>query len=483
MDRFSWLLATCIALCASIASAQTFTTLIAFTGTSGTANGKYPAGSLTISGTTLYGMTQIGGASGHGNVFSVGDDGTGFQNLLSFTGTGGAATGHDPQGDLSISGSSLYGMTVGGGIFGLGNVFSVGTDGTSFQNLVTFTGSSGSASGSSSHGSVTLSGTTLYGTGGGGTGNNGFIFNVGNNGSNFQKVLSFTGSGGTASGSGPGPAVTLNGTTLYGMTSGGTSGLGNVFSVGNDGSNYKVLLSFTGTGGVANGRQPSGSLVVSGTTLYGMTTMGGVNGYGNVFSVGADGTNYRNLLSFAGSGGAAIGRNPYGSLILSGTTLYGMTYGGGTYGYGNIFSLGEDGTSYQNLYSFTGGSDGGGPQGSLTLSQGTLFGMTSTSGAFFNGTVFALTVPEPATLALAGSAAAVLGAYRWRRRRKERGESNWVSRKAAKPPRHQDNVTVRAAKIGLLVTDQRTRLTNASARFIFVARNRANTSRGQSTSR
>ena len=51
-------------------------------------NGKDPNfGSLALSGTTLYGMTVEGGSSGDGNVFSLGTNGSGYQNLLSFSGT------------------------------------------------------------------------------------------------------------------------------------------------------------------------------------------------------------------------------------------------------------------------------------------------------------------------------------------------------------------------------------------------------------
>ena len=101
----------------------------------------------------------------------------------------------------------------------------------------------------------------------------------------------------------------------------------------------------------------------------------------------------------------ASGWNPHGSLTLSGTTLYGMTLDGGTDRYGNIFSVGIDGSGFQNLYSFTGGADGGYPYGDLTFSGGTLFGMTSAGGNGVgtngDGTVFALVLPtpEPGTLA------------------------------------------------------------------------------------
>ncbi len=331
----------------------------------------YPYGSLTLSGTTLYGMTSAGGANSYGNLFSAGANGSSIQNLVSFTGTAGTATGQMPHGSLTLSGTTLFGMTYEGGASIDGNIFSAGTDGTNVQNLVSFTGPGG----------------------------------------------------GTASGSNPRGSLTLCGTTLYGMTfAGGAGGYGNIFSAGTDGTSYQNLVSFTGLGGAASGNGPSGSLTLSGTTLYGATLEGGVNGYGNIFSAGTDGTNFQNLLSFTGTGGAASGDAPTGSLTLSGTTLYGTTLLGGADGDGNIFSVGIDGSGYQNLYSFTGGADGGLPQGDLTLSGGTLFGTTSRDGANGYGTVFALAlpatpIPEPGTLALLGAAAVALAVYRWRRLR------------------------------------------------------------------
>ncbi len=78
-----------------------------------------------------------------------------------------------------------------------------------------------------------------------------------------------------------------------------------------------------------------------------------------------------------------------------------MTSEGGVDGHGNIFSVGIDGSGYQDLYDFTYGTDGGYPLGDLLDSGGTLFGMTNQRGANYSGTVFAFTLPtpEPGTLA------------------------------------------------------------------------------------
>ncbi len=421
-------LAICLPLCANGAAPPAFTTLVQFTGNGGTASGAFPAGSLIASGSTLYGMTTDGGAIGVGTVFSVAVNGTNYQNLVTFTGTGGTAIGENPYGSLIASGGALYGMTGYGGASGDGNIFSVGADGTNYQNLVSFTGTGGTASGETPQGSLIAIGGTLYGmTFQGGANGGGNVFSVGMGGGGYQNLVSFTGAGGTVAGNRPEGSLIVSGGSLYGMTKLGGSVLsdGSIFSVGTDGTNYQNLVAFNSVGGTANGKYPYGSLIDSGSTFYGMTNEGGA-GFGNVFSVGANGTNYRNLVSFTSTGGAASGKYPFGSLVLSGTTLYGMTYNGGAYGDGEIFSVGISGSAYQDLYDFTGGTDGSLPNGDLTLSGGTLFGMTAWGGNLSlndghgDGTVFALTLPtptpEPGTLALACCGAAAVAAYRWRRR-------------------------------------------------------------------
>ena len=81
------------------------------------------------------------------------------------------------------------------------------------------------------------------------------------------------------------------------------------------------------------------------------------------------------------------GANPqYGSLIRSGSTFYGMTYGGGTSNAGTLFSSDLSG-NVTTLHSFT-GSDGSYPEGSLILSGSTLYGMTYQGGSSNAGTIF-----------------------------------------------------------------------------------------------
>src|SRR5882724_11020102 len=122
---------------------------------------------------------------------------------------------------------------------------------------------------------------------------------------------------------------------------------------------FTNLYSFTGGN---DGGVPYAGLILSGNTLYGTTASGGSSGNGTVFAVNTDGSVFTDLYSFTGGndGGA-----PRAGLILSGNTLYGTTTGGGSSGYGTVFAVNTDGSVFTNLYSFTGDSDGGGPYAGL----------------------------------------------------------------------------------------------------------------------
>src|SRR6266581_2122194 len=149
----------------------------------------------------------------------------------------------------------------------------------------------------------------------------------------------------------------------------------------------------TNTGTNRDGAGPSAGLILSGNTLYGTAYEGGSGGNGTVFKVNTDGTGFTTLHSFAGPDDGA---NPEAGLILLGNTLYGTAAYGGSSGNGTVFAVGTDGTGFTNLYSFTGGSDGGDPTAGLILSVNTLYGTAQCGGSSGKGTVFSLSLPVTA---------------------------------------------------------------------------------------
>ena len=362
------LLALIAALGWSHATAQIFTNLYNFTGGS---DGDYPRAGLVLSGNTLYGTTYFGGTNDSGTVFKINTDGTGFTNLYSFTG----GTGSYPGGNLILSGNTLYGTTY------YNTVFKINTDGTCFTTLHNFTGSDGVEL----RAGLVLSSNTLYGTTYiGGTGGAGTIFAVKTDGTDFTNLCNFTGG---SDGDSPYGGLVLSGNTLYGTTEygGGSSGpsdSGTIFAINTDGTGFTNLYSFSQVSyssslGYTNsdGAYPLTSLILSGNTLYGITSAGGTNGSGTVFAIDTNGTGFTNLYKLNYGTGDVGGNGPYGGVMLSGNTLY-ITTGG----IAAVSEINIDGTVYTNLYF---------PldyPSSLVLSGNTLYGTTA-----FN-TVFALSL-------------------------------------------------------------------------------------------
>jgi len=389
----SRIITTTIVIATMLCSLPAFGTTLLHEFAGGADGGDRPLGSLILSGSTLYGMTYYGGNDAYGVVFKVNTDGSGHTLLHEFA--GGADDGRHPRGSLVLSGSTLYGMTEDGGDNDKGVVFKVNTDGSGYGLLHEFAG--GVDDGRRPCGSLILSGSTLYGmTNGGGVFDRGVVFNMNTDGSGFGLLHEF---GGADDGEHPWGWLTLSGSTLYGMTCvGGNNDFGVVFRVNTDGNDYGLLHKFAG--GVDDGRNPYGSLTLSGSTLYGMTYYGGDNDKGVVFKVNTDGGGYGLLHEFAGY--PDDGEWPWGSLTIFGSTLYGMTmYGGNGGGTGVVFEVNTDTSGYDLLHEFAGGvNDGSKPYGSLIVSDTTLYGMTFRGGDYDKGVVFALAIPEPSTILL-----------------------------------------------------------------------------------
>jgi uncharacterized repeat protein (TIGR03803 family) len=226
-----------------------FKTLYSFTALSDSlfqgnnTDGAYPTCGLILSSNTLYGVADAGGNAGSGTVFAINTDGTSFRVLYSFTAVEASYStngdGAEPIGRLIISGNALYGTAYGGGISGHGTVFKLITDGTGFTTLHCFTAPSifgaPNSDGYNPYAGLVISGNTLYGTTSyGANAGGGAVFSVNTDGTHFEVLRSFSALayGTNSDGYQPFGQLLLSDNTLYGTAySGGTGADGTVFRI------------------------------------------------------------------------------------------------------------------------------------------------------------------------------------------------------------------------------------------------------------
>ncbi|MGI4789348.1 MAG: choice-of-anchor tandem repeat GloVer-containing protein [Janthinobacterium lividum] len=277
-----------------------FTSLYSFTATDDNGNnpdGVSPTGSL-VQGSSgiLYGETQFGGPSGEGGVYKINADGSGFTVLHSFGGSD--SDGEYPAGGL-IAGTdgTLYGVTEFGGNGDSGTVFKLNPDGSGYTLLYQFTDDSDQLV--NADGAVPITALTLgndgllYGvTVVGGTGGTGTIFRIGTGGTGFMVMHAFSATDSQSDNSdGAFPNAALvkdkNG-NFYGPTvAGGSSGLGTLYRLSADGSEFDTLYSFQS----GDGTNPA---LVEGSDggIYGTNIDGGANASGSLFRIDAGGTTH-----------------------------------------------------------------------------------------------------------------------------------------------------------------------------------------------
>jgi uncharacterized repeat protein (TIGR03803 family) len=243
----------------------------------GGAGGYEPYSGVTLNNSTLFGTTLYGGASDAGTVYSLSLTGR-ARIVYSFQG---GEDGALPYAGLTLDKGTLYGTTLGGGLSsscnnnGCGTVFAISKSGK--EHVLHRFGATND--GISPVSGLTDVGGTLYGTTvGGGVYGEGTVFSISPSGS--ESVLySFRGSGDGAS-----PTGTLSnvGKMLYGTThGGGARGNGTVFAITTSGKE-KILYSFKSG---ADGRGPQAGLLFVNGVFYGTTTGGGMDGWGTIFRV------------------------------------------------------------------------------------------------------------------------------------------------------------------------------------------------------
>lgn len=216
-------------------------------------SGDSPKGSL-IQGTdgALYGLASYGGDNGDGTLFRINCDGSGFTVLHSFLWYD---DGANPNGGLvQATNGALYGMTMFGGVYSDGTLFTLEPDGSQFTVLHNF-------GGDASDGSLPVSGSlaqgrdgALYGTTPhGGTNNRGTIFKINLDGGGYNVIHTFAINDGYGLAPDFGVIQASDG-LLYGATpQSGTNGLGTIYRLNSDGSGYEIIHTFGASGDAGEG--------------------------------------------------------------------------------------------------------------------------------------------------------------------------------------------------------------------------------------
>ena len=185
--------------------------------------------------------------------------------------------------------------------------------------------------------------------------------------------------------------VTVAGNKLFGAAyEGGANGFGYFFSVNKDGSGFKDIWDCYDTGTIAgnsNGTYPYGDVTIVKDKLYGFNYGGGAFGYGNIFRIDTDGNGYKDLYDFSQITGGDLG---WGALTLIGNKFFGMGAYGGANNYGVIFSIDTDGTNYKDIFDFDNVNGGYPYSTSLAVYKNKLYGMTYEGGVNDSGVIFSI---------------------------------------------------------------------------------------------
>ena len=277
------------------------------------------------------------------------------------------SNGQSPYGSLINVNGVFYGMTHSGGEYGYGTVFSFSTTTDTITKIHDF---NIGPDGGTPYGGLTNIGGVLYGlTYYGGANNYGTAFSIDTNNSNaFTDIHDFS-----CSSDGCYLYSTLMniGGVLYGMSSqGGTNNYGIIFSIDTTNNNHFTKLHDFNYS--LDGGNPYGSLIDVGGLLYGTTYVGGASGYGTVFSFSTTTDTVTDIHDFDRTHGG----NPlFSTLVNVNAVIYGITNNGGANSYGTAFSIDTNNSNnYSDIHDFNYNVDGAYPIGSLTNIGGVLYG-------------------------------------------------------------------------------------------------------------
>lgn len=340
-------------------------------------NSELPNGGLVELNGFLYGTTADGGISNFGTIYRIRPDGSDFTTLYEFTGMSSANTGYSPRGGLLIaSDGHIYG-TAEGGQNGNGTIFKINKDTQAFTSYPIPSWGRDSPNGHL----IERSDGFLYGTATEGVG---AIFKVRKDGTGYTVLKTFddfSKGQNLRGGLTEAPDGALIGTFNYG----GAHGIGGVYRINADGTGYTILHSFQ----PIDGNGPSGELILSPDGfIYGTTVTGGVNNYGTVYKIKADGSQFTKLIDFD----KVNGRNHVSLTLHDGVFYYSGQGGLSIFG---VIGILDEATGTPKAIKDFNPPEGGIPSGRLLYhSDGHVYGIASVGGQYGKGTLFRI---DPAT--------------------------------------------------------------------------------------
>jgi uncharacterized repeat protein (TIGR03803 family) len=148
-------------------------------------------------------------------------------------------------------------------------------------------------------------------------------------------------------------------------------------------STLKTLYSIAGS---PDGTNPAAPLTEVNGMLYGTSATGGAYGHGTVYRLDPATGKERIIYTFSGG---SDGDSPTGTLIAAHGHLYGVTSRAGANGFGTVFTINPGSGAETVLHAFAGGNDGIAPL-AIVYDGGVLYGVTIGGGASSHGTLFAI---------------------------------------------------------------------------------------------
>lgn len=286
--------------------------LYSFCSVSDCADGQVPSSTLTYQGAStgqpydgasaLYGVTEDGGENGHGTVYQIAPNGSGWTEtvLYSFCSKTNCTDGNLPYGALVLDDTgNIFGSTDVGGEQDRGVVFELSQSNGTWTEIVLHDFCSQEAcTDGATPGELTMdaSGSLFGATYSGGANHKGCcgtIFKLVPNGtqSAYSVMYNFCSQRSCRDGANPTAPLLLDSSgDIFGTTGAGGSndvgdgGRGTVFEL--SGSTYRVLYSFCEEANCADGYDPpSGVIMDTSGNLIGTTLRGGIDDGGTVFEL------------------------------------------------------------------------------------------------------------------------------------------------------------------------------------------------------